>query len=341
MMLNIYSQHLRNSLKISQVKEKNRILNNLQNDKTRSVLFSESFGGSENQLRLLFKYIPDEYFENVNLILNNSDPNLLDPKRKNILWMQHFVNQKEAQNLSSKEYLNRIDYIIFNSNWNFEKFQYQFKIPENKSIVIRNAIEKIEIKEKKKDRINLVYHSTPWRGLKVLIEIFKKNKFQDVELHVCSSTEIYGSKFKSNNEKKFTSIFDDCKTVNNIVFHSYLENNKVIELLKDMHIFSYPCIWHETSCIASIEAMAAGCEVVTTNLGALFETCSPFATFVGIDTNMNDLEKKYTETLKDKIENFWSDENQKKLKLQADTINYLYSWDFRKKEWTAFLNKLK
>ena len=108
-----------------------------------------------------------------------------------------------------------------------------------------------------------------------------------------------------------------------------------------MHIFSYPCIWHETSCIASIEAMAAGCEVVTTNLGALFETCSPFATFVGIDTNMNDLEKKYTETLKDKIENFWSDENQKKLKLQADTINYLYSWDFRKKEWTAFLNKLK
>ena len=62
--------------------------------------------------------------------------------------MQHFVNQKEVKNFSKCDYLDKIDYIVFNSNWNFEKFQYQFKVPEHKSIVIRNAIEKINIHEK-------------------------------------------------------------------------------------------------------------------------------------------------------------------------------------------------
>ena len=37
----------------------------------------ECYGGSENQLRLLLKYLPDESFKNINLILNNADHSLL------------------------------------------------------------------------------------------------------------------------------------------------------------------------------------------------------------------------------------------------------------------------
>ena len=33
---------------------------------------------------------------------------------------------------------------------------------------------------------------------------------------------------------------------------------------------------------------------------------------------------------------FWSTENQKKLKLQHQTINILYSWDARSSEWKQF-----
>ena len=142
------------------MKEKERILSKIENDKTRPVLFAESFGGSENQFRLLLKYVPDEYFKEINLILNNANPDLIEKKRINILWMHHFVNQKEAANLGSKEFVDKLDYIVFNSNWNFEKFQYQFKIPEHKSLVIRNAVEKIELKQKPKDKFNLIYHST-------------------------------------------------------------------------------------------------------------------------------------------------------------------------------------
>ena len=155
------------------MKEKSRIIKKLNNDHARPVLFNESFGGSENQLRLLLKYLPDESFENINLILNNANHDLIEKDRINVLWMHHFVNQKEAQNLGSKDFVDKLDYVVFNSNWNFEKFVYQFKIPESKSVVIKNAIEKINFEEKPKDKINLIYHTTPWRGLDHLLKIFK------------------------------------------------------------------------------------------------------------------------------------------------------------------------
>ena len=320
------------------MEEKSRILKKLSNDRTRPVLFDESFGGSENQLRFLLKYLPDESFKDINLILNNTDQDLLEKDRINILWMQHFVNQKEALNLSSKEYVNKLDHIVFNSNWNFEKFLYQFKVPESKSLVIKNAIEKIEFKEKPKDKINLIYHTTPWRGLVNLVKIFKSLNLENVELYVCSSTKIYGKKFNDVVQKNYEKIFEECKNTKNINYMGFVENKKIIELLKKMHIYSFPSIWPETSCISAIESMAAGCEIVTTNLGALYETCAPFGTFVGFDSNLNNLETKYKKTLLNSIKNYWSVENQKKLKLQHQTINLTYSWEGRSKEWKNFFN---
>ena len=44
------------------MEEKSRIINKLNNDLTRPVLFSESFGGSENQMRLLLNHL---------IVLNN------------------------------------------------------------------------------------------------------------------------------------------------------------------------------------------------------------------------------------------------------------------------------
>ncbi len=320
------------------MEEKSRILKKLNNDHTRPVLFNESFGGSENQLRFLLKYLPDESFKDINLILNNTDQDLIEKDRINILWMQHFVNQKEAINLGSKEYVNKLDHIVFNSNWNFEKFLYQFKVPESKSLVIKNAIEKIEFKEKPKDKINLIYHTTPWRGLVNLVRIFKNLNLENVELYVCSSTKIYGKKFDDVVNKNYEKIFEECKSTKNINYMGFVENNKIIELLKKMHIYSFPSIWPETSCISAIESMAAGCEIVTTNLGALYETCAPFGTFVGFDSNLDNLEKKYKKSLLNSIKNYWSNENQKKLKLQHETINLTYSWESRSVEWKNFFN---
>ena len=323
------------------MKEKSRILKKVDDDRSRPVSFNDSFGGGDNQLRFLLKYLPDESFKDINLILNSTSHDLIERDKINVLWVHHFVNQKEIQNLGSKDYVDKLDWIVFNSNWNFEKYVYQFKIPESKSTVIRNAIEKIDFEKKPKDKISLIYHTTPWRGLVHLLKVFKNLNLENVELNVCSSTIIYGKKFDDQLGKKYENIFNECKNTKNVNYSGFLENKKIIELLKNMHIFSHPSIWPETSCISAIEAMASGCEVVTTNLGALYETCSPFATFVGFDRNFDNLEKRYSKALLKSIKNYWSNENQNKLKLQSEVINATYSWDVRSVEWKNFFNEIR
>ena len=323
------------------MEEKSRILKKVNDDQSRPVSFNDSFGGSENQLRLLLKYLPDESFKNINLILNNANHDLIEKDKINILWMHHFVNQKEAQNLGSKDFVQKLDYIVFNSNWNSENHIYQFKIPKNKSVVVKNAIEKIDVEEKPKDKINLIYHTTPWRGLALLLKVFKNLNLKNVELNVCSSTIIYGKKFDSVLGKTYESIFNECKNTKNVNYFGFLDNKKIIQMLKKMHIFSYPSIWPETSCIAAIESMAAGCEVVTTNLGALSETCSSFGTFVNFDRNFDNLEKEYGKVLLNSIKNFWSNENQDKLILQSKRINATYSWNVRSVEWKNFFDEAR
>jgi len=323
------------------VEEKSRILKKADNDKSRPVSFKDSFGGSESQLRLLLKHLPDKSFKDINLILNNANHDLIEKDKINVLWMHHFVNQEETKNLGSKDFINKLDWIVYNSNWNLQQHIKYFQVPQNKSSVIRNAIEKTSFVEKPKDKISLIYHTTPWRGLKILLKVFKNLNLENVELNVCSSTIIYGKKFDSVLGKTYEELFNECKNTKNVNYFGFLKNEKVIEQLKKMHIFAYPSIWPETSCIAAIESMAAGCEVVTTSLGALNETCLPFGKIINFEKNPEDLEKKYSKALLDSIKNFWSVENQKKLKLQRETINATYSWDVRSVEWKNFFNEAR
>ena len=323
------------------MEEKSRILKKAEDDKSRPVSFKDSFGGSESQFRLLLKYLPDQSFKDINLILNNTNYDLIEKDKINILWMHHFVNQKEAKNLGSEDFINKLDWIVYNSNWNLEHHIKYFHLPQNKCVAIKNAIEKISFVKKPSNKLRLIYHTTPWRGLKILLTVFKDLNLENVELNVCSSTIIYGKKFDSLLGKAYEGLFNECKNTKNVNYFGFLKNEEIIKKLKEMHIFSYPSIWPETSCIAAIESMAAGCEVVTTNLGALHETCSPFGRLINFEKKPEDLEIKYKEALLESVKNFWSDKTQKKLKLQREKINETYSWDTRSVEWKKFFDNAR
>ena len=43
--------------------------------------------------------------------------------------------------------------------------------------------------------------------------------------------------------KDYQKLFDECKNTKNINYLGFVNNNKIIELLKKMHIYSYPSVW--------------------------------------------------------------------------------------------------
>jgi UDP-glucose:(glucosyl)LPS alpha-1,2-glucosyltransferase len=157
-----------------------------------------------------------------------------------------------------------------------------------------------------------------------------------VDIH--SSTKIYGSKFEELEKDKFEPLFELCRNTKNVNFKGYTFNGEIRKSLEDTHIYAYPSIFEETSCLAVIEAMSAGCHVVTTNYGALPETCGEFATMIEFDSSAANLIERYAETLNSVLDNYKQNMYKYDLEMQVKYYNKYYSWNTRIQEWRNFLN---
>jgi glycosyltransferase involved in cell wall biosynthesis len=305
-------------------------------------------GGAEILKEQLLAQLSEESLKEINLIGSICHPSLVKKNEINILWQHLSYDQQNVQYMRDRKFVDSIDYFIYVSHWQYNKFREVYKIPEYKSFVIKNATHAFEPVNKgpltiTSDKIKLLYTSTPWRGLEILIEAIKiLNKTKnDFELDVYSSTKIYGSKFDESQKNNFTVLFDKCKNTKNINYYDYADNNAIRVAVQKAHIFAYPSIWEETSCLAIIEAMSAGCHVVTTNYGALPETCGEFATMIEFDSNGQNLIERYAKTLNLVTDNYKNNLYKNDLKMQIKYYNKNYSWETRIQEWRNFLNYVR
>jgi len=282
-------------------------------------------------------------FGDINLITSICHPDLVKKDKINILWQHLSYDQPNVQMMKDRKFVDSIDYFIYVSHWQYNKFRQYYKIPEYKSFVIKNATDPIELVHNLGDKIKLIYTSTPWRGLSILIraiEILNKTR-DDFKLDVYSSTKIYGDKFYETEEEKFKELFEKCKNTPNVNYFGYASNEDVRDALSNSHIYAYPSIFEETSCLSIIEAMIAGCHTVTTNIGALPETCAEFATMIEIDSNGNDLAQKYANTLGTVIDNFKANVYNDDIRMQIEYYTKYYTWKTRIEEWRNFLQYVR
>lgn len=299
----------------------------------------QAMGGTELLYNGLTKRInPAEY--DINLIKSMCHPDLLKPDLMNVVWQHLSYDQPFVQQMQSTNFTNAVDAFVYVSHWQYQRFQQVFRHPFQKGHVIKNAIDPIEYKPKDKNgKLKLIYTSTPWRGLDVLLEVWKNLNRDDVELHVYSSIKIYGSDFAASDEaKEWQPLLDRTANTKGIIYHDYVDNATIRKALQEAHIFAYPSTFEETCCLAMVEAGAAGLSLVSTNLGALPETGSEFATLVELPRTKDDLVVNYTKVLNEEIDSFWS--KQDKLKQQSDFYNQHYSWDNRIKDWEKLFNTL-
>jgi len=300
----------------------------------------QSKGGTEILYENLVHKLDKNDLQGINLVLNNLSQEILKNDQINILWNHHSPNQPAIQGYLNKELVNKVQYFVYVSNWQYEKYRYHFKIPENRSLVIKNAIQPIELKEKS-NKIRLIYTSTPWRGLDILLDAFSILDRDDVELDVYSSTIIYGTQFYEQNEKDFKMLFQRAKSMKNVNYHGFASNEEIRDALTRSHVFAYPCTWEETSCLSAIEAGMAGLNLVTTNLGALYETINSWGRLVSYDSNKVNLSRKFAFALNRAIDEYWTKETQERLQEQHVYYKKFYSWDYRISEWRNFLSQIK
>jgi UDP-glucose:(glucosyl)LPS alpha-1,2-glucosyltransferase len=298
-------------------------------------------GGSEILREKLYKYTDIENNEKINLMLSTPSMGKIKFTKKNILWQHLNYTDESLGELKNPSFIKSLDAQVYVSHWQYEKFRYVYQIPTENSYVIKNAIEPIEFKERNKgEKIKLIYTSTPFRGLDVLLDSFEALGRDDVELDVYSSTIVYGSGYLNHTKDAYDHLFNKAKSMKNVNYMGYAKNEDIHKALQKANIFAYPSVFEETCCLAMVEAGAAGCDMITTDLGALFETGSEYAKMIPIQSTKEQLVKIYTKALNETIEGYWNKENQNKLKEQSDFYNKYYDWNKRKDEWNRLLDKV-
>ena len=300
----------------------------------------EARGATELQHEFLEKHVSKELLNRFQICTSIPGKVPIDPNKINILWQKNSWDQPNLQKFfRNKERHHEYDWYVFNSHWNYEKFRYFFQLPEDKCMVIKNGASHFPKRKiyKKGDPIKIIHHCTPWRGLNVLLLAMQMVKNKNVTLDVYSSNQVYGTEFANRVDKDFSDLFDQAKKLPNVNYIGHKPNEYILEHMSDYDLFVYPSIFEETFCVSALEALAAGLHVITTNFGALPETCAEWPVYINYTKNFDLLASSVAGAIDICSEYLHTDTIQKHLDEQQKYYKKFYSWDKKAIEWENFL----
>jgi len=271
---------------------------------------------------------------------------LTAPKNlKIVLWTQHDSDQPAVESLANHEVVKSFDAFVLISDYQRKNYLEKFKLNPKKCVVLRNAISPVfenlfakgeSTLSKKTNPPVLAYTSTPFRGLNLLIQMFPaiKNISRDVKLKVFSSLGVYHIS-KEMDEKSYGTLYTACRNTYGVDYIGSVSQTKLAKELIKTSVLAYPNTFPETSCIAVMEAIAAGCFIVTSRLGALPETTAGFAKLIDVDGDW----QRYGNLFIREVLNFLYEP--KDLSAQVAFVNKNYTWKVRAKEWEKWIKTLK
>ncbi len=238
-----------------------------------------SRGGTETAMERLYDgRVPRKILEQFQII--PSRVRALKKDKYRVLWLHETPGDAEVQHLANGGWRN-FHRLAFVSNWQMQHFILRFGIPWSKCAVMSHGIYPIDVSSRvnRSGRINLIYHSSPNRGLSILLPVFDRlARSYDIHLDVFSSFKLYGW---GDRDREYAGLFDFAKRHPMIAYHEMAEDHEEIrKALAKSDIFAYPSIWPENSCLCLMESMSAGLLCVHSNYGALFETAANWTSHV-------------------------------------------------------------
>jgi predicted O-linked N-acetylglucosamine transferase (SPINDLY family) len=202
------------------------------------------------------------------------------------LWTGHDVDQEPSKLLKYNYYKDNVDVYMFVSNWQRDRYINTYQVPYNKTIIMRNGIGKpfegYLNKPINKIKSSMAYCSVPWRGLELLEPIYKtlKPEQPQISLRIFSGMNIY-----QQEKDDYQGLYDKFKDLPDVKISRGISQSELAKQLFETEYLTYTNIFQETSCITVLQAMACGCVIVTSDLGALKETMNNTNYLVDVNPN--------------------------------------------------------
>jgi glycosyltransferase involved in cell wall biosynthesis len=270
----------------------------------------------------------------------------LNPKTRLMLWTGHAHDQPAMQGLHDRQDRSLYDGVVLVSEWQRNQFHSHFGLDLSRTIVLRNAISPVfcdripphpSILAQKAQPPILAYTSTPFRGLNLLLEAFPKIRaaIPGTRLKVFSSMRVY-----NQSDADYESLYHQCQTIEGVEYIGSVPQPQLAKELASVNVLAYPNTFAETSCIAVMEAMAIGCWIVTSDLGALAETTAGFARLIPVTEEWETYQENFVAAIITVLTTP-PDLANHHLRQQVNYANQHYIWVARAQEWIAWLEAMQ
>ena len=309
----------------------------LNGELVRSDLTKNARGGSELMAERLVASLPQELLKECQIVLSRGT-NLLEDRCR-IYWAHDLAGDPGAKILENGGWKN-FHRLVFVSYWQRQQFMSYYNIPQSATVVIKNGIMPIEPQKKKSKKIKFIYHTTPHRGLNILVPVFEQlaREFDNIHLDVYSSFKIYGWEHM---DEQFKPLFNAIEDHPNMTYYGTKSNEEIRKVLPTYDVFAYPCTWPETSCLSLIEAMAAGLVCIHSDLAVLPETSADWNYMYPYNENTTAHANMFLAYARHVLTELNKEDGKKQLQTRAtmasDYINSFYHWDTKAMNWRVLL----
>lgn len=168
-------------------------------------------------------------------------------------------------------HLPNIDRILTVSEWHKKQVSRVYDIPEEAIVATKNGVDYSAFPdpaEAVREPRSLFYMARPERGLEHLVGpggIMETLK--DCHLYVCGYNNT-----QPNMEAYYRYLWQRCEELPNVTNLGHLGKSELYQAMSKAMLYVYPTVFEDTSCIAALEANAAGLPVIGSDWSAVPET---------------------------------------------------------------------
>jgi glycosyltransferase involved in cell wall biosynthesis/SAM-dependent methyltransferase len=248
----------------------------------------------------------------------------------NIWWLHDIGLIRNAKAVYQQ--LVNIDRVFTVSEWHRKQIIKTYDIQAENVTAIKNGVDYSMFEGIKEERISnsLFYMARPERGLENLV---KKDgimeKLPECHLYVCGYDNT-----TPNMRQYYEALWQRCKELPNVTNLGPLGKRELYEWLHKVMLYVYPTTFEDTSCIAVLEANAAGTPVIASKISAVPETIKDGGSILVPLKNGQVDDKQFIRKVKSVLSN-----TDKWIDLHTKALAKKQSWKEQAKEWDFIFRK--